>query len=96
MRKSKTLNIEEIVNSYLKENKLDVKLKEYDIIASWEEVLGKAVASRTNKIFINKGNLYVSLSSSVLRNELMMMKDGIIYALNKKVGEKIISNIVFR
>jgi hypothetical protein len=63
---------------------------------SWNEVLGNNVARATTKLFIKNRVLFVYLKSPVVRNELMMLKTGIIKSLNEKVGEKIIDDIVIK
>jgi len=40
--------------------------------------------------------LYVHLSSSVLRQELMMGREMLVRNLNRKVGATVITDIVFR
>ena len=55
--------------------------------------MGKIIAKRTKSDYIKDKNLYVFLNSSVLRNELMMMRQEIIDTLNKRVGENVIDDI---
>lgn len=96
MRRSNTQNINEVVNLLLKELKIDQKLKEVRLINSWNEVLGNNVARVTARIFIKNRVLFVYLKSPVVRNELMMLKSGIIKSLNEKVGEQVIDDIVLK
>jgi hypothetical protein len=96
MRRSNTQNINDIVNQLLKELNIDRKIKEIRLINSWGEVLGGGVARATTNIFIKNRVLFVHLKSSVVRNELMMLKSSIIKSLNEKAGENIIDDIVFR
>jgi len=44
MRKSNTQSISSVLKSYVRENHLERKLNELDLIKSWEEVMGKLVA----------------------------------------------------
>lgn len=96
MRKSNTEKLGDILRSYVKENKLENKLAEVDIISSWEEVMGKTVASYTESLNIQHGTLFVKTSSPILRNELLMMKEDIRKRLNEKAGSEVIKQIVFR
>ena len=96
MRRSNTQNINEVVELLLKEMKIDHKLKEVRAINSWNEVMGNNITRATTKIFIKNRVLFVYLTSAVVRNELLMLKTGIIKSLNDKVGEKIIDDIVFK
>jgi hypothetical protein len=96
MRRSKTISLAEAVNDYIKEMNLGVKLSEVAVINSWEEIVGKAISSRTTKIFIKNSILHVHLNSSVVRNELLMLREAIREKLNQKAGSEVIKDIVLR
>lgn len=96
MRRSKTITIAEAVNDYIKEMNLGGKLNEIGVINSWEEIVGKAISSRTSKIYIKDHILYVHLSSSVVRNELLMLREALKEKLNSKAGTEVIRDIVLR
>ena len=96
MRRSKTITLAEALNDYIKEMNLSGKLGETGILNSWEEVVGKAISSRTSKIYIKDHTLYVHLSSSVVRSELLMLREALRNKLNEKAGSEIIRDIVFR
>jgi len=96
MRRSKTISLAEAVSDYIKEMNLGEKLSEVGIINSWEEVVGKAISSRTTKIYIKDHILYVHLSSSVVRNELLMLREALREKLNQKAGSEVIKEIVLR
>jgi predicted nucleic acid-binding Zn ribbon protein len=96
MRRSKTISIAEAVNDYIKEMNLGDKLSEVGVINSWEETVGKAISSRTTKIYIRDHVLYVHLNSSVVRNELLMLREALREKLNQKAGTEVIKEIVLR
>jgi hypothetical protein len=96
MRRSKTISLAEAVNDYIREMNLGGKLSEVAVINSWEEIVGKAISSRTTKIFIRDHILYVHLNSSVVRNELLMLREALKEQLNKKAGSEVIRDIVLR
>jgi len=96
MRRSKTISLAEAMNDYIKEMNLGGKLSEIAVINSWEEIVGKAISSRTTKIFIKESILYVHLNSSVVRNELLMLREALRTKLNEKAGSEIIKEIVLR
>lgn len=96
MRKSNTEKLSDLIRGYVEQNKLEQKLNEVDIITSWEGLLGKTVANYTQELRISNGTLFVKISSPVVRNELLMMKEEIRKRLNEKGGKEIIRQIVFR
>jgi predicted nucleic acid-binding Zn ribbon protein len=96
MRRSKTITLAEAVNDYIREMNLGGKLSEVNIINSWEEIVGKAISSRTTKIFIKEHILYVHLNSSVVRNELLMLREVLKEKINEKAGSEVIRDIILR
>lgn len=96
MRRSKTITLAEAVSDFIKEMNFGEKLSEAGIINSWEETVGKAISSRTTKIYIRDHILYVHLNSSVVRNELLMLREALREKLNQKAGSEVIKEIVLR
>lgn len=96
MRRSKTISMAEAMEDYIREMNLGEKLREVRLVNSWEETVGKAIASRTKKIFIKDRVLHVYLSSSVVRSELLMLRQALMEKLNEKAGGEVIKDIVFR
>jgi len=96
MRRSRTVTLAEALKDYIKEMNLEGKLLEVNIINSWEDVVGKAIASRTSNVRIKDHILYVKLTSSVARNELLMLKEALREKLNQRAGRELIKDIVLR
>lgn len=96
MRRSKTISLAEAMQDYIKEMNLGPKLKEISILSSWEEMVGKAISIRTEKVYIKDGVLYVHLKSSIVRNELMMIREALREKLNNQAGEEIIREIILK
>jgi predicted nucleic acid-binding Zn ribbon protein len=96
MRRSKTISLAEAVKDYIAEMNLGGKLSEVGVINSWDEIVGKAISSRTSKIYFKDHVLYVHLNSSVVRNELLMLREALREKLNEKAGSEVIKDIVFR
>lgn len=96
MRRSKTISLAEAMQDYIKEMNLGPKLKEISILNSWENMVGKAISSRTDKVYIKDGILYVHLKSSIVRNELMMIREALREKLNHEAGEEIVREIVLK
>ena len=94
MRKSNVRKLDSIIKEYLGEINIDKKLREVSLISQWEAVMGKMVSSRTDKVYIKNGTLYVKLKSPVLKNELMLMRRDIVLRMNETAGEQVISQIV--
>jgi predicted nucleic acid-binding Zn ribbon protein len=96
MRRSKTISLAEAMQDYIKEMKLGDKLREVGILDSWENTVGKAISSRTTRVYIKDGILYVHLKSSIVRNELLMIREALREKLNERAGAEVIKDIVFK
>jgi len=85
----------EAIERLLKAYRIDGKMQELDVVSAWEEMMGKAIAMRTTKIYIKEGILHLTISSSVMRDELKFGKQVIIERVNQKAGSKLIRDVWF-
>jgi predicted nucleic acid-binding Zn ribbon protein len=75
---------------------LESPLNEYRLVQAWKDVVGPAITRYTSNLYIKNQILYVHLTSSVLRQELMMGREMLVRSLNEQVGAQVIVNIIFR
>ena len=96
MRRSNTQPLSEVLREYIQEMRMERKLKEVDVVQSWEDLLGKTIAGYTRNIYISQKILYVEISSAVAKNELIMMREEIRKKLNEQAGDEVVAKIVFK
>ncbi len=97
MRKRNTESIGEVLKQFFEENQFfKRKIAESRVISGWSQLLGTMITSYTTHIYLRNNILYVSLSSSVLRSELLMAKDRLITKLNEHAGMHVVNDIIFR
>ena len=96
MRRSNTQKIGDVLQEYVRALKIQSKLNEVRIRERWEELMGPTIASATKSVVLYNGNLVVQLKSSVIRNELMMMKSKIAERLNESMGQNVIQRVVLK
>lgn len=96
MSKHNEHTIKEAFNHLLRVYKLDNKIAESNLIASWEKMMGAPIARHTKDVYIYKRQLFVTLDSPALRNELLLGKSKIIKMLNDNAGKELIEDIVFK
>ncbi len=89
-----------VLSDLLQQYGLTQRLKEFQIVEYWPEVVGEQIAKITQAREVKDGRLYVEVSSldnasSAWRNELYFLKADIIAKLNKKIGQNIIHDIMF-
>ncbi len=96
LNQGKTMKLDEVVDLALKQLGLDRKFRECEVADLCPEVVGKMIASKTKSLKMVDGKLFVTFTSSVVRNELMMVKEGLITALNAKAGEGVVKEIIIK
>ena len=96
MRKNDAEQIGEMIRKFFRQSGLESPLNEYRLVQAWREVVGPAISRYTSNLYIKNQILYVHLSSSVLRQELMMGREMLVRSLNQQVGAQVIVNIIFR
>lgn len=96
MREGKIQKIDELVDQILEEAGITQRFKEHEVCAVWPEVVGGMIASRTKEIRVADGRLFVAFTSAAVRNEILMVREGLTKALNDRVGREVIREIVIR
>lgn len=95
MRRADTVSLKDSIEAMLKAYKLNGKLNEVQLVSSWEKIMGKAIALKTQEVFVRNRKLYVRLSSAPLKHELNMAKTKVISLINTDMGEQVIEDVVF-
>lgn len=86
--------IDSILGSFLQERGYLSICKEYDVISQWKEIVGEKVARVTQCEKVENGVLYVRVTSSVWRNEIVYCKKFILNSIQKNTGCTTIKDIV--
>ncbi len=86
----------EALREFISTNNLQSGIDEVNVRESWERVLGNGVNHYTKSVTLRNEVLYVSLSSSVLREELSLGISRIIQMLNEDLGREVIQKLVLR
>lgn len=85
--------MKEALDDLIREYNLAPRLKEASVIRIWEGIAGKAISSRTKKIYIRDGIMHIYTTSAVVKNELMMLREALRNRVNEKAGEELIREI---
>ncbi|MGD9993079.1 MAG: DUF721 domain-containing protein [Salinivirgaceae bacterium] len=94
MKRSSTQPLKEVIQEYLEALKMNSKLKEVSLISNWENMVGRSVARATKDIYIKDRKLFVVLKSSVVRNELALIKEPLIKRMNEEAKAELIVDLV--
>ncbi|MCL6265374.1 DUF721 domain-containing protein [Flagellimonas myxillae] len=95
-RQNSHLNLRDALGEFIKENKLQKGMDKVDAREAWVKLMGNGVNNYTTAVELRNETLYVSLSSSVLREELSLGKSKIITMLNEELGKELIKMLVLR
>lgn len=89
------IHISEAIQELLKSHHLKPKFDEANVIASWEQIVGKAIAKRTKRINIKNKVLFVELLSPSMKHDLGYHKTHMLELFKKEFGEGVVTEIVF-
>jgi len=95
-RKNNNLNMGEALNEFIKANKLEKGIDKVNAQEAWKNLMGNGVNNYTIAVELRNETLFVSLSSSVLREELSLGKSKIITMLNEELGKELVKKLVLR
>ncbi|MBM3160173.1 MAG: DUF721 domain-containing protein [Bacteroidetes bacterium] len=87
--------LKEVIERLIKAYGLESRMKEFDIVQAWPDLMGPAVAFRTKEITVKNNVLNLKIDSSVMREELFLGKQIIIDRINEFAGKKVIQDIWF-
>ena len=88
--------ISDILKEFVEANNLQSGLDKVNIREAWVNMMGNGVNNYTTDVKLDRDTLYVSLTSSVLREELSYGKQKIIDMLNESVGKDVVKKLVLR
>ena len=86
----------EALKMFIEENKLQKGMDKIQVREAWVSVMGKGVNSYTTSVRLKNDVLMVSLSSSVLREELSYGKEKIIAMINEALGRELVSELFLK
>ena len=95
-RKDSPQKLSEALSGFISANKLEKGLDKVHVQEAWEDLMGNGVNAYTRELRLERGTLYVSLSSAVLREELSHGKSKIISMLNEALGKEVVQKIILR
>jgi predicted nucleic acid-binding Zn ribbon protein len=95
MRKPNDVTVKDAISKMLDVYRLRRKFDETSILSIWPEIMGTAIANRTKQIYIHDKKLFLRIESSVIKNELVMVRQGIIQKMNEHAGTVVITDMIF-
>ncbi|PRY34692.1 uncharacterized protein DUF721 [Spirosoma oryzae] len=88
-------SLKDAIGQLLKAYQLQGRFNETYLEAFWGRMMGPAIATRTKRLYVRDGKLYIELSSAPLRNELVNAKQKLIQLVNRDMGSEVITDVIF-
>ncbi|RAV30452.1 DUF721 domain-containing protein [Sinomicrobium soli] len=95
-RYSDHISLSEGLKAFIEENKLQPGMDKINVREAWKQLMGSGINNYTADIQLRNDTLYVSLTSSVLREELGFGKEKIIAMINTELGKELVKKLVLR
>jgi hypothetical protein len=89
-------SMKDALSAFIQKNKLAKGIDKVNAREAWARLMGNGVNNYTTEIELRFDTLYVSLSSSVLREELSLGKSKIIRMINEEIGKELVKKLVLR
>ncbi|HEY4196356.1 MAG TPA: DUF721 domain-containing protein [Mucilaginibacter sp.] len=95
MGRTNDKTLKEAIEQMLQVYKIKRKYDETGIKTAWPDLVGKSVANRTKEIYIYDKKLFLRIESSVIKNELVLMRAQIIEKINNDAKVVLVEEIIF-
>ncbi|NKI32829.1 DUF721 domain-containing protein [Croceivirga thetidis] len=95
-RQNDNQHLSEALKGFIKAHKLEKGIDKVDAQKAWAKLMGNGVNNYTTAVELKNQTLYVSLSSSVLREELSYGKTKIVKMLNEELGKELIKKLILK
>ena len=96
MKRQNTAILKDVIEELIRQEGLEDGLLRSRLYDLWDETLGVTVAKNTRNKYLKDRKLIVELDSSVIRNQLFMMRQDIVTQLNKQLGKALIDELVLK
>ncbi|MDR6807115.1 putative nucleic acid-binding Zn ribbon protein [Dyadobacter sp. BE34] len=87
--------LKEAIDQMLDRYKLRSRFDQSYVVAHWDKIMGSAIATRTQKVYIKDNILFLQIESAPLRNELFRAKGKIIELINREMGSSLVQDVIF-
>jgi predicted nucleic acid-binding Zn ribbon protein len=93
-RESNEQSLGDAIQQFINSMGLRPKMIEAEIIANWEDIVGKMIAKHTLDLSLNKKKLTLRFDNAALKQEMSYAKTKLIDNINNRFGKQIIDEVV--
>jgi rubrerythrin len=95
-RRSPVESIKTSINRFITKRNFYIKIKGYEALIKWDEIVGEKLAKYTKPLSYKEGVLTIGVVSALFMRELTAMKSEILKRVQEKVGESPVHDLRFR
>lgn len=88
-------NIQQVLNTVLKNYSLENKVKKEQLFNNWNIIVGNELSEKCRPIKMENQTLFLKAKNSIWRNELKLRQKDLLNIIYEKTGNKLITNIIF-
>ncbi len=88
--------IKDFLRQMIAERKWDRRLHEVRIREFWSSKMGTTINRHTTELKLRRNKLYLSFDSAAIRQDMLYKKEDIKQAINRLLGEEVITDVVIR
>jgi len=87
-------SIQQIIQSIIKNQKLDEVIERNDLIEKFKDVVGEQIAQQVQIKSFERGILTIEIESAAWKNEIFLLREKIVEKLNQFFGKQVVIKIV--
>jgi len=72
------------------------RIREQEVLQRWNELVGTAIANHSHPTRLRNGILWIEVRDAAWRQELTMMRTGLVEKINSALGASVVKEIRFR
>jgi predicted nucleic acid-binding Zn ribbon protein len=72
------------------------RIREQEVLLRWEELVGAAIANHATPERFRNGVLWLSVTDAAWRQELHLMRGGLVARINDALGDEIVQELRLR
>ncbi|MCC5916351.1 MAG: DUF721 domain-containing protein [Cryomorphaceae bacterium] len=88
--------IGQVISQIIRENGWEERIHKQELYLAWDEVMGPAVAKRTESIYLKGRRLFITINSAPLKHELNMQRTRIVEILREHTGRDLVDHVIIR
>ena len=96
MKTSEPKHISTAISSVIQQLGIGGKMKQMEVLEEWPRIVGEQIAKVTSAERLDGGKLFIHVTRSTWRNELVFLKKALIAKINREMNQEIVKDIIFR